>query len=86
VVATLAINLLYHSPKREGIKMNVRSMVTLYMILLIIISALYVFSASISTFSHAATPDIDRTISIFSDLIKVIVGAAIGSISAAFVK
>jgi hypothetical protein len=54
--------------------------------LLLIISALYVFSASISTFAHAATPDIDKTISIFSDLIKVIVGAAIGSISTAFAK
>ena len=66
--------------------MNARSLVTLYVVLLVIVSALYVFSASISTFSHAATPDIDKTISIFSDLIKVIVGAAIGSISATFAK
>jgi hypothetical protein len=66
--------------------MTARSMVTLYIVLLVIISALYVFSASIQTFAHAATPDIDKTIPIFSDLIKVIVGAAIGSISAAFAK
>jgi hypothetical protein len=66
--------------------MNARSMATLYIVLLLIISALYLFSASISAFAHAATPDIDKTIPIFSDLIKVIVGAAIGSISAAFAK
>ena len=66
--------------------MSAKSFVVLYVILLVTVSALYVFSVSISTFVHAATPDLDKTIPVFSDLIKVIVGAAIGSISASFAK
>jgi hypothetical protein len=66
--------------------MNARNAVTLYVILLVIVSVLYMFSVSISTFAKAATPDVNNTIPIFSDLIKVVVGAAIGSISTAFAR
>jgi len=66
--------------------MSAKNVVLLYVVLLGIVAALYIFSVSISTFAHAATPDLDKTISIFSDLIKVIVGAAIGSISASLTK
>jgi hypothetical protein len=71
---------------RGLLAMTANRIVFVYVIVLLVVSALYVFSTILATYSRAATPSLENAIPIFVDLLKVIVGAAIGSASTAIGK
>jgi hypothetical protein len=60
---------------------DIKSVMMLYLGILLPIVLLYVFTILVSAFSTAATPDLHAAVPLFMDLIKVIVGAAIGAFS-----
>ncbi len=64
--------------------MSTRIFVAVYLTLLVTVAVLYMFAVGVSALAHGPTPEVDRAITVLSDLIKVIVGAAIGAISASF--
>ncbi|HXW71990.1 MAG TPA: hypothetical protein VEK34_11190 [Methylocella sp.] len=66
--------------------MTANRIVLVYVIVLLVVSGLYVFTTTLATYSHVATPSLENAIPIFVDLLKVIVGAAIGSVSTAIGK
>jgi hypothetical protein len=66
--------------------MTPKMLVGVYLIVLAIVAGLYVFSAGVSAWSKMATPGLENAIPVFVDLIKVVVGAAIGAASTAFTK
>jgi hypothetical protein len=61
--------------------MGVKKLVLLYLGILLPIVALYVFTILLSVYSSVPTPDLHATVPLFMDLIKIIVGAAIGAFS-----
>jgi hypothetical protein len=63
--------------------MTTNKIVLVYVVVLLVVSALYVFTTTLATYSRVATPSLENAIPIFVDLLKVIVGAAIGSASTA---
>jgi hypothetical protein len=71
---------------RERSPMTANKIVLVYGVVLLVVSALYVFTTTLATYSHVATPSLENAIPIFVDLLKVIVGAAIGSASTAIGK
>jgi hypothetical protein len=60
---------------------EIKKVILLYLGILLPIVVLYVFTVLTSTFSPAPTPDLHAAIPLFMDLIKIIVGAAIGAFS-----
>ena len=66
--------------------MSTKSVVAFYGLTLVIIAALYVFTALFAAMSKTATPALEAAIPVFVDLLKVITGAAVGSLSTAFGK
>jgi hypothetical protein len=59
--------------------MQIRSVIFLYLGILLPIALLYVFTVIAPFFTSAPTPDLHAAVPVFMDLIKVIVGAAIGA-------
>jgi hypothetical protein len=66
--------------------MTAKMLVSLYLVVLVTVAGLYVFTASFSVLAHVPTPGLESAIPVFVDLLKVIVGAAIGSFSTALGK
>jgi hypothetical protein len=63
--------------------MTAKMLVLIYLVALLTVAALYVFTASVSVLAKVPTPGLESAIPIFVDLLKVIVGAVIGSVSTA---
>lgn len=66
--------------------MPVKKIATLYLIMLAPIAALYIFTLMYVSMSRFATPTLDNVPGVFLDLIKIIVGGAIGAFSATISK
>ena len=66
--------------------MEAKTVVYIYLFVLVIVALLYAFTASISTFAQAPTAALEAAIPVFVDLLKVIAGAVIGSLSTALGK
>lgn len=60
-----------------------RMILIVYVIVLVTVSALYVFTATFAATARAPTPGLENAIPVFVDLLKVIVGAVIGAVSTA---
>jgi hypothetical protein len=60
---------------------QIKNVILLYLGILLPIVALYVFTVVTPLFSNAPMPDLHAAVPVFMDLIKVIVGAAIGAFS-----
>lgn len=61
--------------------MPIQRLIGLYLGILLPIVALYIFTVVFSVYSPTATPELSAAIPIFMDLIKIIVGGAIGAFS-----
>lgn len=61
--------------------MQIKNVVLLYLGILLPIVILYIFTVTASSIISAPTPDLHAAVPVFMDLIKVIVGAAIGAFS-----
>lgn len=66
--------------------MSVKKIATLYLVLLAPIAALYIFTLMYVSMSRFPTPGLDNVPGFFLDLIKIIVGGAIGAFSATISK
>jgi hypothetical protein len=66
---------------QEAKPIGVKTVIMLYLRILLPIILLYIFTVLVSVFSRSATPDLHAAVPLFMDLIKVIVGAAIGVFS-----
>ncbi|RUM13482.1 hypothetical protein EFD56_27910 [Rhizobium phaseoli] len=66
--------------------MPVKQIATLYLIILAPIVALYIFTLLYVSMSSFPTPTVDNAPGFFLDLIKIIVGGAIGAFSATINK
>lgn len=66
--------------------MPVKKIATLYLIILAPIVSLYIFTLIFVSTSNFPTPTLDNAPSFFLDLIKIVVGAAIGAFSATISK
>ncbi|WFU70024.1 hypothetical protein [Bradyrhizobium sp. CB2312] len=61
--------------------MPIKRVIGLYLGILLPILALYVFTVIFSVYAPTATPQLSAAIPVFMDLIKIIVGGAIGAFS-----
>ncbi|WP_457798908.1 hypothetical protein [Methylocystis sp. S23] len=66
--------------------METKTVVYIYLMVLVIIAVLYALTAGISTFAQAPTAALEAAIPVFVDLLKVVTGAVIGSLSTALGK
>jgi hypothetical protein len=61
--------------------MPIKRVIGLYLGILLPILALFIFTAIFSVYAPTAVPQLSAAIPVFMDLIKVIVGGAIGAFS-----
>lgn len=61
--------------------MDIKSVIFLYFGIIMPIVFLYMFTVTVPLFTSAPTPDLHAAVPVLMDLIKVIVGGAIGAFS-----